>query len=230
MRHYVLSILETGLTWHGSAARIHRLFDEPEGFDLLTSAQAEGRGVILLVPHWGCWELINQWVQHYFHVVSLYKPGSEAFIDAKLLAKRKRLGAGIVPGNRSGLKHIYKSINEGHTVAVLPDQEPSAGQGRFAPFFGVPTLTGVLAPRLMQRTGCLTFYAIGQRFPNGRFKTHFVPAAEGVYSSDTDEALAAMNRGIEHCVAIDNAQYLWAYKRFKTRPEGEPRFYSSQKR
>jgi KDO2-lipid IV(A) lauroyltransferase len=40
-----------------------------------------------------------------------------------------------------------------------------------------------------------------------------------------DEALAAMNRGVERCVEVDPAQYLWAYKRFRRRPEGEPRFY-----
>jgi KDO2-lipid IV(A) lauroyltransferase len=226
MRYYVLNILETGVAWHGSAARIDRLFDEPVGFEHLLSAQAEGRGVLLLVPHFGNWEINSHWVQKYFKLVSLYKPGSNSSFDAKLLAKRKRLGAGMVPANRSGLKRIYKCINEGETVAILPDQEPSAGQGRFAPFFGIPALTGVLASRLLQSTGCLALFVVGRRTRKGRIQAHFLPAEEQIYSADMDESLAALNRGVERCVEIDRAQYLWAYKRFKKRPEGEPRFYN----
>ena len=225
MRYYTLNILETGLAWHGSRNRINRLFDEPVGYEHLEQALAEDRGLLLLVPHFGNWELINQWSKKYFYLTSLYKPGSNTSLDAKLLAKRRRLGAGMVPANRSGLKQIYKCIQNNQTVALLPDQEPSAGQGRFAPFFGVPALTGVLAPRLLQRTGCLALFVVGKRMGNGRYQTHFIPAEEGIYSADMDEALAAMNRGVERCVEVDSAQYLWAYKRFRRRPEGEPRFY-----
>jgi KDO2-lipid IV(A) lauroyltransferase len=91
MRHYVLNILETGLAWHATAGRIDQLFDEPEGFEYLIDAQAEGRGVLLFVPHFGNWEIISHWVQKYFNLVSLYKPGSDASFDAKLL---RRNGAG----------------------------------------------------------------------------------------------------------------------------------------
>jgi KDO2-lipid IV(A) lauroyltransferase len=225
MRHYTLNILETGMAWHGSERRLHRLFEEPVGMDALMEARGEGRPVLLLVPHFGSWELINHWVQKYFTLISLFKPGSLEAFDQRLLARRKRMGAEMVPANRSGLKTIFKSMQEGRTVAILPDQEPSAGQGRFAPFFGVPALTGVLAPRLIQKTACKVFFAIGVRLPDGRYQTRVLPAEDAIYSNDMDEALAALNRGVERCVEQDRAQYLWAYKRFRNRPVGEPRFY-----
>ena len=225
MRHYVLSILETGLCWHGSAARIHSLFDETIGLEELCRAEAEGCGVLLLVPHCGCWELINHWFQHYFHLVSLYKPGSDPAFNAKFLAKRRRLGAGMEPANRSGLRNVYKWLIDGNITAVLPDQEPSLGQGRFVPFFGVPALTGVLAHRMLRKTGCKVFYAMGIRMSGSRYQTHFIAAGDEVYSEDMDESMAAINRGVEDCIALERAQYLWAYKRFSKRPEGEPRFY-----
>jgi len=52
-----------------------------------------------------------------------------------------------------------------------------------------------------------------------------MPADEEVHSSDLLTALTAVNHGVERCIAIDPAQYLWSYKRFKARPEGEPSFY-----
>lgn len=225
MRHYVLNILESGMSWHASMERIHRLFDEPVNWELLEDAQARGRGVLLLVPHTGNWELISHWVQKYFNLHSLYKPGSNPSVDARLLTKRRRLGAGMVPADPGGLRHIYKRLRSGKTVAILPDQEPSAGEGRFAPFFGVPALTGVLGPRMIRKTGCTALFVAGLRLPNGRFRTHLLPADDDIYSADIDTALAAMNRGVEHIVELDRAQYLWAYKRFRQRPEGEARLY-----
>ena len=37
---------------------------------------------------------------------------------------------------------------------------------------------------------------------------------------------AAVNRGVEQCIAVDPVQYLWSYKRFRAQPEGQPPFYS----
>jgi KDO2-lipid IV(A) lauroyltransferase len=53
-----------------------------------------------------------------------------------------------------------------------------------------------------------------------------LPGEDALGGDDLDAALAAVNRGVENCIAIDPAQYLWSYKRFKTRPEGETPFYS----
>jgi len=65
-----------------------------------------------------------------------------------------------------------------------------------------------------------------ERLPGGRFRVNFMRADEDVYSADMETSLAAVNRGVERCIALDPAQYLWSYKRFKTRPEGEEPFYS----
>jgi len=48
---------------------------------------------------------------------------------------------------------------------------------------------------------------------------------EEIYSDDMVTSLTAMNHAIERCIAIDPAQYLWSYRRFKTQPEGAEPFY-----
>jgi KDO2-lipid IV(A) lauroyltransferase len=109
---------------------------------------------------------------------------------------------------------------------VLPDQQPSAGRGRFAPFYGNPALTAVLVPRLVQRTNCIVLAGICERLPGGRYRVHVLPVDEDIHSPDIVTSLTAMNRAIEECIAIDPAQYLWSYRRFKTQPEGVPDFYA----
>ena len=52
-----------------------------------------------------------------------------------------------------------------------------------------------------------------------------LPVDDDIYSPDLDTSLAAMNRAIERCIAIDPPQYLWSYRRFKAQPEGAKPFY-----
>ena len=225
MRHYVCNALETGKAWHWSKERMLGQFDEPMGLEHLHAARAGGKGVLALLPHFGAWEFSTQGFED-AQVMALYKPGAHASFDEKLLDKRLRQGTRMAATNQSGLKMVYRQLSEGGIVVQLPDQEPSKGQGRFIPFFGIPTWTGVLAPRLIQRTGCKVLFVVCRRTPKGRFQMVFLPPADAIYSQDIDESLAALNHGVEQCVEVEPVQYLWAYKRFKTRPEGEPRFYS----
>ncbi len=225
MRHYVANALEIGMSWHGTSSRFLRLFEEHVGLEHLQAALNEGRGVLVLAPHFGSWELLSHRMGKDHEIAIMYKPGSFEAFDARHLASRKRFGVVMVPADRAGLKVVYNFLNSARLVALLADQEPSAGQGRFAPFYGIPALTAVLAPRLVRRTGCRVIFAVCRRAGKGRFQVHILPADESIYSPDLDESLAALNRGVQRCVELDPAQYLWAYKRFKTRPAGEPRFY-----
>jgi KDO2-lipid IV(A) lauroyltransferase len=225
MRHFVMIGLEAGMGWAWSQKRLERHFVEHDGFEYMLAALKEGRGVLALVPHFGNWELINHWTQFRVPLLALYKPSGSHAVQEAVVRNRTRFGALMAPTTGAGLKQLYGHVREGYLVAVLPDQDPGKGNGRFAPFFGVPALTGVLSVRLIQKTGCRVVYAACRRVGRGRYQACFRPADPEIYSADVDQALAALNRGVEEIVALDKAQYLWAYKRFKSRPEGEPRFY-----
>jgi KDO2-lipid IV(A) lauroyltransferase len=225
MRHFILTALESGMCWSWSRPRLERHFVQPDGLDLLDAAMAEGRGVLALVPHFGNWELLNHWAQFRFELLALYKPGGSPELESRMVRNRRRFGAQMVPTSGKGLKQLYRHLRAGGLAAILPDQDPSDGRGHFVPFFGVPALTGVLAVRLLQQTGCRAIFAAARRLPGSRYQPHIIAPEPDLYSSDADRALAALNRGIERVVALDPPQYLWAYKRFKSRPEGEPPFY-----
>ena len=225
MRHFVLTGLEAGMGWAWSAKRLERHFVEAQGFDLMARALARGKGVLALVPHYGNWELLSHWVQFRVPLLALFKPGGTKPVQEMVIRNRTRFGAIMAPTTSAGLKQLYRHARAGHLVAVLPDQDPGQGDGEFAPFFGIPALTGVLSVRLIQKTGCTVLYATCRRVGPGSYQACFLPAEPEIYSEDTGTALAALNRGIESVVELDPSQYLWAYKRFKSRPEGQPAFY-----
>jgi KDO2-lipid IV(A) lauroyltransferase len=224
-QHYVCTVLETGRNWYWPTERLESLCDEFVNEKLARDSFASGRGVVVLAPHFGAWEYLGIYLQKLPEIAILYKPLSHPGLEKALLEKRRRGGARLIPANASGLRALYAHIKSGRAAGVLPDQQPSTGQGRFAPFFGVPALTGVLVPRLVQRTGCIVLASVCERLPGGRYRVHFLPVEEAIHSEDLDTALAAMNRAIERCIAIDPAQYLWSYRRFKAQPEGAGDFY-----
>lgn len=223
--HYVASVLEAGHNWYSSQEKLASRCDEILGGEALEAALASDRGVMLLAPHCGAWEYLGIYLQRIENFGILYKPPSDPRMDAALVDRRKRAGGILIPATPSGVRTLFAHLKNGHAAGLLPDQEPSKGQGQFVPLFGVPALTGVLAAKLTRRTGCHVFSGFCERLPGGRYRVHLIPADEDIHSDDLDVAMAAVNRGVERCIEINPAQYLWSYKRFKTRPEGEPPFY-----
>jgi KDO2-lipid IV(A) lauroyltransferase len=225
-RHYVCTVLEAGHNWYWSLDSLQARCDEFVNEKLFRESIQSGRGVVVLAPHFGAWEYLGIYLQKYPEIAILYKPPSHPGLEKALLAKRRRGGGSLIPATPTGLRQLYSHIRSGGCAGVLPDQQPSTGQGRFAPFYGNQALTAVLVPRLVQRTGCLVLASVCERLPGGRFRVHVLPVDDAIYAEDMDISLAAMNRAIEDCIAIDPAQYLWSYRRFKTQPEGAPDFYA----
>lgn len=224
--HYVCNVLETGRNWYWPLERLQALCDGMVGEQKFLQALASGRGLVVLAPHFGAWEYLGMYLQRYPDIAIFYKPPNYPGLEQALLHRRRRGGASLLPATPSGLRRLYAHLRSGKGAGVLPDQQPSAGQGRFAPFFGIPALTAVLAPRLVQQTGCQVLFSVCERLPGGRYRIHMLEPDPGVYAADIDTALAAINRGVERCIAIDPAQYLWSYKRFRSQPDGEPAFYA----
>jgi len=223
--HYVCSVLETGRNARWPLPRLLALCDHVEGADHLDRALAGKKGILILAPHFGAWEYLGIWLQTRFDMAILYKPAEQAALNKILLRMRGRAGGRMLPATAAGIRRLYTHLDEGKVAALLPDQQPSSGQGRFAPFFGTPALTGILAPRLVQKTGCNVLFMVCERLENGHYRVNVIPAGEDLHLDDANLALAALNRGVEQCIAIDPAQYLWSYKRFRTRPEKESPVY-----
>ena len=224
--HYLCAVLEAGHNWYWPLDRLQARCDEFVNEGLFRDALSSGRGLVVLAPHFGAWEYLGMYLQKYPGIAILYKPPSHPGLEQALLSKRRRGGAHLIPATPTGLRQLYGHIRAGGGAGVLPDQQPSAGQGRFAPFYGNPALTAVLVPRLVQRTGCIVLASVCERLPGGRYRVHVLPVDEAIHSEDMVVSLTAMNRAIEQCIAIDPAQYLWSYRRFKTQPEGVEDFYA----
>ncbi|MDA1073636.1 MAG: lysophospholipid acyltransferase family protein [Proteobacteria bacterium] len=223
LQHTAALFFETGLITHWSIARLERLVVETQGQELLEEALAGGTGVLLLVPHYGNWEF-ECVILGPSGLLSLYEPPKIASVEPLLKASRERSGARLERIGKSGIRALYRHLNEKKLAALLPDQTPDANAGSFAPFFGQPALTMTLAHRLLIKTGATPLLASARRVKGG-FSIHYERLPEVLCSEDSVVSVTAMNQAIEKMIMRDPAQYQWEYKRFKRQPPGYPDHY-----
>jgi KDO2-lipid IV(A) lauroyltransferase len=219
-------LLESLLVWLGPAGRVRRLVRVVEGRELLTEAVERGRGVILICPHLGNWEVAGSWLAERYPLTNMYRKQRDPELDRIIRQGRARFGAKLVPATNQGLRELLRTLQRGEIIGTLPDQNPGAGTGVFVPFFGINTYTPVFAARLAARTGATVLNICAVRLPRARgFRLLVRPANEAIHDPDIETAATAMNRDIEAMIRTIPEQYWWSYNRFRTRPEGEAPIY-----
>ncbi|MDN6180059.1 MAG: lysophospholipid acyltransferase family protein [Halomonas subglaciescola] len=215
LRHSSATMLELGHAWMAPPERVDAGILAVHGRDKLDGARREGRGVIVLAPHFGNWEVLNFWLSSHFPFTAMYEPSKMAGLDPVIRHGRERQGASLVPTNARGVAALLKALKRQEAIGILPDQEPSWGSGVFAPFFHRDAYTATLLPKLVARTQARVVTGVALRVPGQGFEIHFLDADERVYSADDVTSATGVNACVEAAIALDPAQYQWEYKRYR---------------
>jgi lauroyl/myristoyl acyltransferase len=193
------------------------------------SLKSQPRGVLLLSPHLGNWELLNMYLGAEFGLTVLYDPPKIAALEPVIRLARQRTRSTVLPIGASGLREMVRRLKRGAVVGLLPDQVPSIEAGVLAPFYGKQALTINLVHRLASRHQPRVFLVCALRKPNGRFDIHFDELTDALVSDSGDiseeSSATALNRAIERRVSQAPEQYQWSYKRFKRVDQTQPNIY-----
>jgi Kdo2-lipid IVA lauroyltransferase/acyltransferase len=225
-------------------AELPRLWLRPHGEPLVPAAQwdgaerieralADGRGLLIMTPHLGAFEVIAQAYAERFGarqpMVALYRPARQAWLRELEETARHRPGLLTAPASLAGVRQMLRALRQGQTVGLLPDQVPPEGMGVWAPFFGRDAYTMTLAARLSLQTGAPWLLVLGERLPRAQGwrvrvfdPPESLPAANAFDGDDAahQAACAAVtNRAMEFLIRQCPEQYLWGYHRYK-RPKG----------
>ena len=215
LRHSTATMLELGHAWMAEPHKVEASILAVYGRDKLDNARTEGRGVIVLAPHFGNWEVLNFWLSSHFPFTAMYEPPKIIDLDPVIRHGRERMGASLVPTNPRGVAALLKALKRSEAIGILPDQEPDWGSGAFAPFFGRDAYTATLLPKLVARTQARVVTGVARRVAGKGFEIHFLEADERVYSEDDLQSATGVNASVEAAISLDPAQYQWEYKRYR---------------
>lgn len=208
-------VAELPRLWLGRPVRV-----EWVGAELVEAALAEGRGVVFLTPHLGCFEIAAQAYAQRFGqatqpITVLFRLPRQAWLRDVVIELRQRPGLQTALATLSGVKQMIKALKKGESVGLLPDQVPPQGMGVMAPFFGREAYTMTLSVRLVQQTGACVLLVWGERLSWGRgYRVHVQPMSITL-PADLRGAVTAVNHAMETLVLQCPQQYLWSYARYK---------------
>lgn len=220
----VTALFEVPISWWGSKNKIARLH-QVEGMEHLENALKKGKGVILLSSHFTTMEIAGTFLcSHIDNLVLTYKRSHNEVLEYFIQTQRLKKSAGLI--KHKNLREMIRSIKQGNVVWFAPDQDFGYKDSVFAPFMGVPASTLLSTKRISKITGAPVVPFYGARLnEQSSYVIRLSPAIENFPSDDDLADATAINKAIETQVKRTPEQYLWAHRRFKTRPKDEKSFY-----
>ena len=222
-----IAIMELGIAWWWSKKRFSKLL-KFEGLEHLQ--QAEGKGIILLSIHYTTIEVGAAAISTVCDRDGMYRAHGNPIYDYIQIKGRLHKSSGNSRlYERRDVRGTMKALKAGRTVWYAPDQDYGIKQGVFAPFFGVNAATVYATARLAEKTGATVVPFTHVRLPgNQGYKITVHPALEDFPTGDDIIDATRVNNLVESFVRLQPEQYLWAHRRFKTRPAGESDFYTKR--
>ena len=183
-------------------------------------------GVIGLTAHLGSWEYCGAWVvASGWRVSAVGKEQRDPGITRIMLEQRAAAGIKHIPRTKRGQMEIVRALKTKGTVLGLISDQNGGKDGVFVDFFGVPA-SSVKGPAALALRYGVPVVPMFTLWDGDLYKVEIQPELELIRSGD-EEADILENTGrfqkvIEEMVRRYPEQWLWAHRRWKTRPPGEP--------
>ncbi|MEE8731434.1 MAG: kdo(2)-lipid IV(A) palmitoleoyltransferase [Rahnella inusitata] len=219
-----MGLLETGMAWFWSDARVKRWFDV-SGLHNLKKAQENNQGVLVIGVHFMSLELGGRAMGLCQPMMAMYRPHNNKAMEFVQTWGRMRSNKAML--DRKDLRGMVHALKKGEAVWFAPDQDYGPRGSVFAPLFAVDeaaTTSGTYMLARLAKPALITVVLV--RKPAGKGYDLVIQPALQDYPIDDELAAAAyMNRVIETEIMRAPDQYLWLHRRFKTRPAGTPSLY-----
>jgi len=211
------AVFETAFSWWAPASRLEGLY-EIQGLEHLEQALEAGRGAILLSAHFTALELGCRLLANHIPFHPIYRPHKNKVFEKVMRRCREQHIEKAIP--RNDTRTILRSLKSGVPIWYAPDQNYGKEHSIFVPFFGIPASTITATSRLARLSTAPVVPFFTRRRGDGRYLLHILPPLTDFPSGDEVQDTKRINALIESEIRLAPEQYLWAHRRFKTRPPG----------
>lgn len=227
-----IALFEIGMAWWWPDWRLRRL-THIEGLEHVRNLH--GQGAVLLGMHFVTLDIAGTCLSLEQSYGSMYRPHKNPafdYVQFRGRSRRKRHNAEeLVIFPRDDLRTMIRLLRDGKLVWYAPDQDYGIQYGVFAPWFGIPAATITATAKLVKLGRAKVLPFTHERLPGNRGYRIVIHAPLENFPVGDDVADATtINRVIEQHVRQLPEQYLWAHRRFKNRPKGEPDIYGFKKK
>ncbi len=218
-----IALMEMAMCWFWKPEQLKPLV-EIRGLEHVEKCLENKQGVILLTGHFTSLEIGARLLAFFIPVQVMYRTQKNLLFDSFLYSKRNSYFVDTI-SRKNSLK-LIKGIKKGVPTWYAPDQDFAWERNVFAPFFGIQTATITASSRLAKSSGAAMLpYYPERKADNSGYILWIKPPLENFPSDDDLADATAINQSIEQFVRQHPEHYMWAHKRFKTRPNGEPKLY-----
>lgn len=225
-KHFIelgISVFETGMGWWWPEKKLQQLAHF-SGLEYVDAAIKQGYGILILGPHCTTMDLVGRFISFTFPMHAVYREQKNAVIDFLLRKRRQQSLMKLI--HRHDLRGVIKALKNKQAVWYAPDQDYGRKHSIFVPFFDVTASTITMPSRYAKLTNAaaliITYY---RKTDNSGYAIQLSPSLENFPSNNDAADAARINHLFEIAIRNHPAQYLWIHRRFKTRPQGEKRFY-----
>ncbi len=166
---------------------------------------ARGRGVIIVLPHVGCWEAGAIWTASLgYPLVTVGEMLKPPELFDWFVKTRKRAALTVLPPGAATTTRLLDQLRKGQAIALLADRDVVGG-GLPTEFFGASTPIPAGPAVLALRAGAPVVPAAIYLEPRGRFSIDLLPQLDptrsGDFRSDVARLTRDMVRGFEELIA-----------------------------
>lgn len=219
-----IGVMETALAWFAPVKKLSHL-DHIQGLEKVHQALSKGKGAILISPHFTTLQLAGRLLSLKQPFAVIYRRQKNPVINYVTERSLKKYYCETIP--RGNLRKMLNCLNKNIPVWYTPDVDAGLKNSIFVPFFGVQAATITTTARLAKLSGALVIPSFFYRRDDfSGYDLVGEPIFENFPSDDLYKDTEKVNQVLEQGIRKKPEQYIWQYKRFKTRPLGEKRFYS----
>ena len=192
------------------------------GFEHLTAAVEQGRGVVYFTGHIGNWEFMAAAVAEFYPVSVVAAPIEPEPVNDMIVGLRAGMGVRTILRTRPGsAKELIRVFRENRILGILIDQDTDV-EGAFVNFMGRPAWTPTAAAQMAIRFGAPVLFGYVHRGTDNRHTVTIEEPLELTRTGNDEEDIrtntALFTKKIENAILLNPEQWVWMHRRWRRQP------------